>query len=426
MSIAAAPTTKLKPGRPLVAARAVTGERLALFATAVAVAMLPLAIPQGPANMAPNDVFLALAMCTCLLWTGTAGLRLQFPYVVPVTLALIGGAAGALVGPIPLKGMFALTQDVWLIAWCWTVVNVGRTPGNLRVLLTTWAYSGIVWAMLAFVGMATGNHLLTGQVPRQGSRVQITLDDPSYAANYFLISLMIIWATQRPKPRAARWAAYALLAAAIATTGSNSGAVGLTVATIVATTLGTYRRFGIVPAVTLFSVVLLAGGVVKSTVSLQSIQSKAHDSRYAFIRDGIGRSPQSAGQRQMLLQESIHLYEQGNPLGDGPVSTKPRLQKEMVALVKEAHDDYFAALIERGPIGFIGILVLIGSLGLRGGAVATRKLSSGFADVVVRPNALAGALAGTMVAMTVYELLHVRHVWTLFAVVAALSIWGRR
>src|SRR5262249_53481081 len=162
---------------------------------------------------------------------------------------------------------------------------------------------------------------------------------------------------------------------------------------------------------TLFSIVLLAGGVAKSTISLQSIQSKAHDSRYAFIRDGIGRSPQSAGQRQMLLHESIHLYEQGNPLGDGPVSTKPRLEKEMVALVKEAHDDYFAALIERGPIGFIGIVLLIGSLGLRGGAVATRRLSSGFADVVVRPNALAGALAGTMVAMTVYELLHVRHVW---------------
>src|SRR6266480_7913912 len=208
--IAAAPATKLKLGRPLVAARAITGERLALVATAGAVAMLPLAIPQGPANMAPNDVFLALAIGACLLWAGAAGLRLQFPYVVPVTLAVIGGAAGALLGPVPLKGMFALTQDVWLIAWCWTAVNVSRTPRNLKVLLATWAYSGIAWAMLAFVGMATGNTLLTGQVPRQGSRVQITLDDPSYAANYFLISLMMIWATQRPKPRAARFAAYAL------------------------------------------------------------------------------------------------------------------------------------------------------------------------------------------------------------------------
>jgi hypothetical protein len=388
--------------------------------------MLPLAVPQGPANMAPNDVVLALAMCACVFWAGTVGFRLRFPYVVPVTLAVIGGTVGALVGPVPLKGMFALSQDVWLLAWCWTVVNVSHTPRNLRILLATWAYSGIAWATVAFVGLATGNTLLTGQIPRQGSRVQITLADPSYAANYFFISLMIIWATQRPRSRGTRLAAYVLLVAGIATTGSNSGAVGLTVGTIVATTLGAYRRFGIVPALTLFAVVVLAGAVVKSTVSLQSIQSRAHDSRYAFIRDGIGRSPQSAGQRQMLLHESIRLYERGNPLGEGPVSTKPRLDKEMVALVKEAHDDYFAALIERGPIGFVGILVLVAGLAVRSGAAVTRRLTNGFADVIVRPNALAGALAGTFVAMLVYELLHVRHVWGLFAVVAAVSIWGRR
>ena len=45
------------------------------------------------------------------------------------------------------------------------------------------------------------------------------------------------------------------------------------------------------------------------------------------------------------------------------------------------------------------------------------------AGVIVKPNALLGALAGTLVASTVYELLHVRHVWALFGLLAALSIW---
>lgn len=376
--------------------------------------------------MAPNDLLLALATAATLLWAGTVRFRGRFPYVVPVTLSLIGGAVGALVGPIPVRGTFALVQDLWLVTWCWTVVNVSHKPRNLRVLLVTWAYSGIGWAMLAFVGLATGTTLLTGQVPRQGSRVQITLDDPSYAANYFFISLMIIWATQRPRRRPARFAAYALLVSAIATTGSNSGAVALTVGTTVAATLSLYRRFGAVPAVTALACLLLGGFALASSVSLQAIQSRAHDSRYAFIRDGLGRSPQSAGQRQMLLQESIRLYERGNPLGDGPVSTKPRLDKEMVALVKEAHDDYLAALIERGPIGFIGVFLLVASLLVRIGKAVVRGIGNGFEDVVEKPNALAGALAGTLVAMTVYELLHVRHVWTLFAVVGALSIWGRK
>ena len=428
MAVIAAPTVA---GRGLQAIdlappRRITGERLALVATAAAVALLPLAIPQGPANAAPNDAALALAVGACLFWAGTAGFRCRFPYVIPVTVGLIGGAVGALVGPVPMKGMTALIQDVWLIVWCWTVVNVSHSPRNLRVLLQTWAYSGICWAILAFVGLATGSTLLTGQIPRQGSRVQITLNDPSYAANYFFITLMIIWATQRPRRRGVRLAAYALLVAAIATTGSNSGLVGLSVGTIVATALGAYRRFGLVPAVTTLAFIVLGGSLVASSVSLQSIQARAHDSRYGFVRDGIGRSPQSAGQRQMLLHESIQLYEQGNPLGEGPVSTKPRLDKEMVALVKEAHDDYFAVLIERGPIGFVGILLLVASLGLRSVSSIKSKLTHGFGDVVVRPNALAGALAGTLVAMTVYELLHVRHVWTLFAVVAAVSIWGSR
>jgi O-antigen ligase len=267
--------------------------------------------------------------------------------------------------------------------------------------------------------------LLTGQIERQGTRLQLTLADPSYTANYFFISIMIMWATRRPTHRVLRLAAYALLLAAIAATGSNSGIVAVVVGTVVATVLGIYRRFGVAPAVTASAFILATGAAAASTISLASIQASAHESRYAFLRQGIGRSTDSAGQRESLLTESIHLYRRGNPLGEGPVSTKPRLRQEQAPLVKEAHDDYFAALIERGPIGFVGILLLVSSLALRGLFVTRTKLAPGFAAIVRRPNALVGAVAGTLVASTVYELLHVRHIWALFAFVAALSIWGR-
>lgn len=405
--------------------RRLEGERIAVVATAVAVALLPLAVPEGPSNTAPIDALVAAAVVASLLWATRARLACHFPYLVPMFLMLAGGVLGALMGPVPQAGAIALLQDLVLIAWCWTVVNISHSAANLKLLLATWAYSGIAWAVVAFVGLATGSTLLTGQIERQGSRVQITLADPSYAANYFFISIMIIWATRRPRHRAVRIAAYALLVAAIATTGSNSGLVGLTTGTVVATILGAYRRFGAVPAVTLLVLALMGGALLSSGLSLSQIQAKAHDSPYPFLRDGIGRSPQSSGQRQALLQESIHLYERGSVLGEGPVSTKPRLQKENVLLVKEAHNDYFAALIERGPLGFLGILLLVSSVGLRALSVTTTKLSERFADIVVRPNALVGALTGTLLAMTVYELLHVRHVWALFAIVAALSIWGR-
>jgi len=111
-------------------------------------------------------------------------------------------------------------------------------------------------------------------------------------------------------------------------------------------------------------------------------------------------------------------------LGQGPVSTKPRLQHELAPLAKEAHNDYFAALTERGILGLLGLLVLVLGLGTRTISVLTPPVER-FAGVLVNPNALVGAVVGTMAAMTVYELLHVRHVWALFAIIAALHLWSR-
>jgi O-antigen ligase len=129
----------------------------------------------------------------------------------------------------------------------------------------------------------------------------------------------------------------------------------------------------------------------------------------------------------MLLHETIHLYKSGDPLfGGGPVSTKARLRGEMAPFVKEAHDDYLASIVERGAIGFFGFLLLLSALGFRMVSLTRTQLSPGFAAVVPRSYALVGAAAGTIVAEGVYELLHVRHVWALFAVVAALYAWGRR
>jgi O-antigen ligase len=409
----------------LEASRRVPGERLAVTVTAVAVALLPLAVPEGPANMAPNVAFIVVAVVACLLWGAAAGVPWRFPYVIPVALILTGGALAGVVGSVPQGGLVALVQDVVLIVWCWAVVNISRSAANLRLLLATWAYSAVAWAVVAFVGIITGSPLLTGEIERQGTRLQLTLNDPSYTANYFFISLMIVWATGRPTHRLARYAAYGLFLGAIAYTGSNSGVVALVVGTTVAGVLAVYRRLGVAPAVAAAAVLVVAAGVLATTVSLSSIQASAAGSRYAFIRQGLGRSPDSAGQRQSLLQESVGLYQRGNPLGEGPVSTKPRLEREQAPLIKEAHDDYLAALIERGPIGLIGVLLLVCSLALRGLFATRERLAAGFAATVPRPNALVGAVAGTLVAGTVYELLHVRHVWALFAVVAALSVWGR-
>jgi len=405
--------------------RALEGERLALATAAATVAMLPLLVPKGPANVAPVDALIAAAVLACLLWAGRSGHRIRAPYAVPVVLLLAGGAVGGLVGDVPRAAVIALVQDGMLIVWCWTVANLSHTAAGLRTLTSAWVYASIVWASLVFVGLATGTTALTGQIERQGTRVHLTLADPSYAANYLLLSLMLMWATGRPRHRWLRRAACLLMVAAIVPTGSNSGMLSLFVAVGVAAAVGVYRRHGIMLATSALALLLLVGALLVAGIDRRAIEDRAAGSPHAFVRDGVGRGT-SVNQRSMLLGESLALYRDGSPLGEGPVSTKERLRRQQAPFVKEAHDDYVAALIERGALGFLGVTLLVAGLLRRVLLVTRARLADDFAAVVVRPNALVGAVCGCLVVSVVYEIFHVRHVWTLFAFVAALSIWGVR
>jgi hypothetical protein len=75
-------------------------------------------------------------------------------------------------------------------------------------------------------------------------------------------------------------------------------------------------------------------------------------------------------------------------------------------------------------LGFGALVLLVATLVFQSFSVVAR-MRDRFHAAVVKPNALVGALIGTLVASTVYELLHVRHVWALFGLVAALYSWTR-
>jgi hypothetical protein len=393
---------------------------------AAAVALLPLLRPAGPGATAPVDLLIAFALAACVFWGVSSEERWYFPYAFAMLLFLGGGVVGALAGPVPGAGITALIQDVVLLTWCWAVLNICTSNNSIRILLRTWAYSSIVWATLLFVGLVTGTTALTGRTSHEAGRTMLTFGSPNVAANYLFISVMVIWATGHPRRRLFRFAGYGLLVAALISTGSNSGFLSLLVGVAIAALLGVYRRAGTIATVTTFCFLLLGGYAIAADVNLKSIQDKAHYSRYAFIRDGIGRQEESVAQRGSILHESIHLYQLGGPLGTGPVSTKPRLRAEQAPFVKEAHDDYLAALNERGVVGFLGLALLLGGVMLRALSLVKRPLAARRPIDLVRPNALVGAIAGTLVAMALSELLHDRHVWTLFALVAALALRRRQ
>jgi cell division protein FtsW (lipid II flippase) len=187
------------------------------------------------------------------------------------------------------------------------------------------------------------------------------------------------------------------------------------------TIVGIYQRSGPVPAIAAACCLLAAGAVTIPQVPLARIQHAAHDSQYRIIRDWVGRSQKTANQRKVLLHESAGLYYRGGPVGEGPTSTIARLEADQAPFAREAHNDYVAALVERGALGAIGVLLLVASVFTRTWSVVRRPLSPAWAAVVPRTAPLLAAVAGTFVLGLVYEALHVRQAWALFAVVAALS-----
>jgi O-antigen ligase len=401
------------------------GGHLVIPLTASGIAMLPF-LAGGVGNAAPVDLFFALAVVGCLLWAGRSGRRLRFPYTVSIGLLVAGGALGALAGPVPRAGVVTLIQDFWLVAWCWTVVNVGWSNDRLRVLLATWVYSSIAWAAALVVGIIGHWTLLTGQTAAEGSRTTLTFLDPNYAGSYFFISVMLVWASGYPRNRVARAAAYVLLTVAMLSTGSMSAMISLLVGVAIAAVLGVYRRSGLVPAIAVLSAAILGGSMIASAGTVPNLQQSARTSSNEFLRDGLGRGASSATQRATLWHESMRLYRTGGPLGTGPLSTKQRFRADMAPIAKEAHNDYMAALVERGPLGVIGLALLLAAVALRILPLVPARVAQGVVAAGVKPNALVGAVAGTIVAFAFNELLHVRHVWTLFAFIAALSLLGRR
>ncbi len=401
------------------------GERAALVVMVAAVALLPVLVPAGPMNMAPVDLLIALGVGMTLFWAGNNAVVLRFPYSLAMTLLVLGGAIGAMAGPFPGAGLSALIQDLVLLAWVAALVNLARRPENLRALLAAWCYGAVVWTILLAFAVVAKVGVISGITPREGSRISLMFGDPNFAGNYFFISIMLVWASGIPRRRTARILTYLALLIAMVMTGSNGAVTALLVGSVIIAAVTIYRRAGLVQAVGGVAAIVVIGVLLSSVVSFSAIREAAARSSYATLRDGIGRSSSSVEQRDLLLHENILLYYQGSLLGSGPTSTKPRLVAAQSLFPKEAHSDYWAALVERGLIGFLGLMVLVGSIAARSWYVLTRPRAPAFVRAVPRPEGLVAAAVGCLLAGTVvFESLHVRHVWFVYAMVAALSIWG--
>jgi hypothetical protein len=390
----------------------------------LAMASLPLLRPAGPGNTAFADVGLVAAALVTALWLSGHGQRVHVPYAWPVLLTI---GSGALAAVIAGTSGLPLIQDAFVFAWPVALVNLARDVRALEIMVKAWAYSAVMWASLLIIGVSAGLPWLAGTTARDGARASFTLGDPNLAANYFLCALFVLRACQRPHSRKLRWLCCGLVVAALGLTLSNGGALTLLIATEMGWIFGVARRRGMAPAIALSALLIALSGIAVATINLNTLADKAQQST-PLLRDSIGRQGESGGSRTTLMKAEIHLWLTDHTLvGIGPGQIKETLIRQDAPYAKEAHNDYLAALVERGVIGAGAVILLAGGLAVRCRRIARPgALPPEYAAVIPRPELLGALLVGVAVSAGLYETLHFRHVWAVFGLIAALELAARR
>ena len=109
------------------------------------------------------------------------------------------------------------------------------------------------------------------------------------------------------------------------------------------------------------------------------------------------------------------------------MSTKQLLANWYYPYSNEAHDDWLAALGERGVLGLLALLMLAGCVVSRAGPVLRRPLSAPMAAAVPAPAGIVAAVLAIGVNSFFEEVLHFRTLWLLFGITpcSAEDAWQR-
>ncbi len=407
--------------KPAAPARG-SAQRVAVITLVLAIIFQPVLHPTGPGNSSPVDLLIVAAIVTSLIWLAGTHQKLRAPYFIPVALFVIAGAASGLVSELPSTALNTLLIDLLLFAWCTTLVNVLTGPRAMRYALAAWSWSGIFWALLFIVSWAAHITPLEGINPAEGNRLAFTFGDPNYASWFWDATIFVIFASRTPGKRWVRFFGYIALVWALVLTESNGGVLALGLGISFLLMVRYYRRHGWAGVIATGLIIGLAVGTFFTVLPLNSIRQWALDSGQPLLVNSIGRSAQSSNERGQLIQETVQLYQRSDGLiGLGPLSTKQLLANWYYPYSNEAHNDWLAALCERGVLGLFALIFLAGCVAIRAGPVVRRPLSAPMRAAVPAPAGLVAGLLAISINSFYEEVLHFRPLWILFAVTAVLS-----
>ncbi len=394
----------------------------------LAVALAPVVVPTGPAQLSILDPFNLIAMgCFAAAFLVRRG-PLRAPFAAAVLVISIGSLVAVVNAESVSASVLAMVQDAYLYLWFVVLVNVMSGRGDLIGLRLAWMWVADAVALYGLGAIALHGHVSPLQMlgPR-GMRAIGTFSNPNMFADYLGLSLFIVLSLSEHLGRVVRWGSIAVLLVAIAATKSIGGALSL--ATGLAVWALVRARTLRLPAPALAAAALLAASVLLAAFGLNAGAGLGEDQLRRLREHSFAARLEHSEEGRLKIWGQLQQTYARSPLGLGPGNSRwvtlsvEQRERPNSMYSKEAHNDYLAYAIERGPLAALALLVLLGqafwkiSSGWRG------RVRAGTADRAASALAagLAGALACSVAHSFTLERLHLRHFWLLLAMVCALA-----
>jgi len=397
------------------------------------VCLVPVIVPPGPGRTAIVDALNIPALGIFAASVLMTRRPIQVPFLIPVIFMSLGSLAATVNAANPSAAILTMVQDAYLYLWFVMLANVMHERGDFRGLRLAWV---CVANVIAIIGIAQvvlhGNPSLQNLIIPKGFRALGTFDQPDTLSDYLVMSIFIVLSLNEEVGRVVRWSSIGIMCAGIVATKANGGLGSLAVGLIAWTLVRAWTKRVSYPK--LISGALIAFSVGLATVWLV-VGMGLGSGQFRELQTGsiLGRVGHSFEGRVKIWGSLLHRYR-GNPLGYGPgnsrwqtVSVEER-ERPLASgtdpfLSKEAHNDYLAYLIERGPLALLALLVF--KFQVFGRITRWWRGRAASAQGWVRGGPLAAATFGAWVASWInsntIETLHFRHVWLFLALVYALG-----
>jgi O-antigen ligase len=357
------------------------------FALATMIALLPVLVPRGPSNTSPTDLFAAAFLLLGLLALAQRGRRLWVPAPGAIALILVGSVVALALSTHPRVGLLTLLADTYLLVLFIVIANHlsgARAERLLRLLLIVWTVAALVWATVLLAGyldlLPQGvEHLLKIRADSQRG-AGVSRNNPNLAGGYMVTSFFVLLASPWPRSGPLRLLAAGWLLWALFATGSLGALLGL-VAGCAAWALGVYLRSGrsarevrgLAGVALMLGTLGLAGLVTAAGIprfGLSEVHTVSQEAKGGALDNSVGRAGKSSAGRLGLWSEAVTRAGPRVIVGVGPGEARQELQisngdinPDTGALSTHSmHSDLLGFLIERGIVGFTGLLLLYAAL----------------------------------------------------------------